>query len=112
MESEHESNLFLAIVQAQDADIAAQALKTIDIDSYQMPSVGGFLGRKNITLVIHSPSGKNDEIIEILKNACSKRVEFISFPMENAQLAIPTPTQVAVGGAAVFGLTADEVIKL
>ena len=112
MESEAESNLFLAIVQAQDADIAAQALQIIGIDSYQMPSVGGFLGRKNITLVIHSPSGKNDEIIDVLKSSCSKRVEFISLPMENAQLAIPTPTQVAVGGAAVFGLTADEIIKL
>lgn len=112
MESAEESNVFLAIVQAQDADIAQQALKTIDIDSYQMPSVGGFLGRKNITLVIHSPYGKNDEIIDILKNSCSKRVEFISLPMENAQMAIPTPTQIAVGGAAVFGLTADEIIKL
>ena len=87
-------------------------LKTIDIDSYQMPSVGGFLGRKNVTLVIHSPLGRNDEIIDILKSSCSKRVEFISFPMENAQLALPTPTQIAVGGAAVFGLTADEIIKL
>ena len=112
MESAQESNLFFAIVQAQDADIAEQALRNKDIDSYQLPSVGGFLGRKNVTLIIHSLPGKNEEIIEILKMSCSKRVEFISMPIENAQLAIPVPTQIAVGGAAVFGVSAEEIIKL
>jgi len=112
MESADESNVLLAIVQSQDADIAEQALKKIGIDSYQLPSVGGFLGRKNITLVIESPSGKNDAIIELLKSSCSQRIEFIAVPIENAQLAIPTPTQVAVGGAAVFGLTAEKIIKI
>lgn len=112
MESEDESNVLLAIVQSQDADIAEQALKEIGIDSYQLPSVGGFLGRKNITFVIESPSEKNDTIIEILKSSCSQRIEFIAVPIENAQLVIPTPTQVAVGGAAVFELTAEKIIKL
>ena len=67
MESEHESNLMMAIVQAQDADIAEHALKAINIDSYQMPSVGGFLGRKNVTLIIDAPAKRNDEIIEMAK---------------------------------------------
>ncbi len=112
MEATNESNLLFAIVQAQDADIAEQALKSMGIDSYQLPSVGGFLGRKNITLIIDSPFGKNDEIITVLKNSCSQRIEFIAVPIENAQLAIPTPTQIAVGGAAIFGVTAEDIIKL
>ena len=112
METSQESNLLIAIVQAQDADIAEQALKKINVDSYQLPSVGGFLGRKNITLIIHSSNGKNDDIIEILKNSCSQRIEFIAVPIESAQLAIPTPTQIAVGGAAIFGVTAEKIEKL
>ncbi len=112
MESVQESNLLIAVVQAQDADIAEQALKDKGIDSWQMPSVGGFLGRKNVTLIIESPIGRNEEITDILKSSCSKRVEFIAVPIENAQLAIPTPTQIAVGGAAVFGVTAEEIIKM
>lgn len=112
MESTQESNLLIAIVQAQDADFAEQALKNMEIDSYQMPSVGGFLGRKNITLIIDSPIGKNDEIIAVLKRSCSQRIEFIAVPIENAQLAIPSPTQIAVGGAAIFGVTAEDIIKL
>ena len=112
MESLQGSNLLIAIVQAQDADIAIHALKKIKIDSYQMPSVGGFLGRKNSTLIIDAPKGRNDEIIEILHNSCRQRIEFITVPIESGQQAIPTPTQIAVGGAAVFGLTAEEIIKL
>ena len=112
MESLQGSNLLIAIVQAQDADIAIHALKKIKIDSYQMPSVGGFLGRKNSTLIIDAPEGRNDEIIEILHNSCRQRIEFITVPIESGQQAIPTPTQIAVGGAAVFGLTAEEIIKL
>ena len=102
MESSQESNLLFAIVQAQDADIAQHALKSISIDSYQMPSVGGFLGRKNVTLIIDCPEERHAEVIDILKNSCCQRIEFINIPIENAQQVIPTPTQVAVGGAAIF----------
>ncbi len=112
MESTQGSNLLFAIIQAQDADIAEQALKKIGIDSYQMPSVGGFLGRKNITLIIQSPPDKNEEVTEILKMSCSQRVEFMAVPLDGAQLAIPTPTQVVVGGAAIFGITAEKIEKL
>lgn len=111
MDTSHETKLMMAIVQAQDADIAENALKAINIDSYQMPSVGGFLGRKNVTLIIDVPDGRSEEIIDILKSSCCQRIEFITVPIESAQQAIPTPTQIAVGGAAVFSLTAKKVIK-
>ncbi len=112
MESKQESNLLFAVVQALDADIAQHALKSIGVDSYQMPSVGGFLGRKNVTLIIDSPEESHEEVLHILKNSCSQRIEFINLPIENAQQAIPSPTQVSVGGAAIFELTADKIIKL
>jgi uncharacterized protein YaaQ len=112
MDSTQESNLFFAVVQAQDADIAQHALKSISVDSYQLPSVGGFLGRKNITLVIDCPQNRSNEVISILKSSCCQRIEFINIPIENPHQAIPTLTQIAVGGAAVFELTAEKVIKL
>ena len=111
MESSHESNMMVVIVQAQDADIAEHALKAVNINSYQMPSVGAFLGRKNVTLIIDASERNNEEIIEVLKNSCSQRVEFMTIPIESGQQAIPTPTQVVVGGAALFELTAEKIIK-
>ena len=111
MDTTQGTKLMMAVVQAQDADIAEHALKAINIDSYQMPSVGGFLGRKNVTLIIDAPEERSEEIIEILKGSCCQRIEFISVPIESAQQAIPTPTQIVIGGAAVFSLTAEKVIK-
>ena len=112
METPVESNVLMAVVQAQDAEIAEQALKEINIDCYQMPSVGGFLGRQNVTLLIHSPQDRNDEILDILRLSCCQRVEFAVVRMESPQYAIPAPTQISVGGAAVFELTAEKIIKL
>ncbi len=112
MESEQESNLLIAVVQSQDADIAEHALKANNITSFQLPSVGGFLGRKNVTLIIQIPEGKNETILDILHSTCSQRIEFIAVPIENAHLAIPSPTQIAVGGAAIFGISAEKSIKL
>ena len=112
MESVQESNLLIAIVQSQDADVALHALKNIGVDSYLLPSVGAFLGRKNVTLIVDTPEGRNEEILDILKRSCCQRIEFLPVPIENAQQAIPTPTQIAVGGAAVFGLSAEQIIKI
>ncbi len=111
METSTESNMVMAVVQAADADIAVQALKKADISSYQMPSVGGFLGRRNITLIIEVPQGRFDEIKEILANNCRQRIEFVAVPIESTQIAIPQPTQIPVGGAVVFGLTAERIEK-
>ena len=112
MESGQENNFLIAIVQSQDADVAVHALKNIRVESYLMPSHGAFLGRKNVTLIIDVPDGKNEEIIDILKKSCCQRIEFITVPIENAQQVIPTPTQIIVGGAAIFGLNAEKIIKL
>ena len=54
----------IAIVQAQDVDIAEESLKEININYYELPSVGGFLGRKNATLIIHSPDALKEKVLE------------------------------------------------
>lgn len=112
MESENTYNLMLAIVQAQDVDLAEQALKEIGINSYQMPSVGGFLGRKNATLIIHVVDDRQEEIMDLLGKTCRQRIEYIAVPLESAPLPLPTPTPISVGGATIFGLTAERIEKL
>jgi uncharacterized protein YaaQ len=51
METKPDNTVFLAIVQSQDIDSAEDALREIKIDSYRLPSVGGFLGRRIATLL-------------------------------------------------------------
>lgn len=112
MESENPYNVLLAIVQAQDVDLAEQAFKESGVTSYQMPSVGGFLGRKNATLIIRVPKGKADEIIDMLSKTCQQRIEYIAVPLESAPLPLPTPTPISVGGATIFGINAEMMEEL
>lgn len=106
------TNTLIAIVQSQDADLAEAALKEIDIPSYQLPSVGGFLGRKSITMVIPCAADSSDKIIEVLQKNCSQRIEFIAMPMDSQLSPIPSPTAVNIGGATIFGIESEQTIIL
>ncbi len=112
MENNPDTTVFLAIVQSQDIDSAEDALREIDIDSYRLPSVGGFLGRRNATLLIVTPPDREDQTIDILKKTCRQRIEYIAVPLESASLTLPTPTPINVGGAIVFGIDIEQFKEL
>ena len=101
-------DLLIAVVQGQDADNAIQTLADAGFGVTRLPSVGGFLGRKNATLMLGVSAEKAEEAIEILNQTCRQRVAFIAVPMENAPLPMPAPTPVTIGGANVFTLEVDH----
>ena len=74
----------------------------------RMPSVGGFLGRRNATLMIGLPKSDEDKVMGSLQKNCRQRVEYISVPLESAPLPLPAPTPVTVGGAAVFSFDVEH----
>ena len=97
-------SLCLAVVQAQDADIAEDALQALNVFVTRLPSQGAFLGRRNATLLIGSTKEQIPGILQALKENCRQRIEYISVPLESAPLPMPSPTPVTVGGATVFSL--------
>ena len=105
----NERNLLLiAIVQAQDADPTQEALESMGLTPERLPSVGGFLGRRNITLLIPLESSQSDQALECLHENCRQRVEYIAVPLESAPLPLPTPTPITIGGATIFGLEIEH----
>jgi uncharacterized protein YaaQ len=94
--------LMMVIVQAQDAEITEDALCDQGFSATRLPSVGGFLGRRNATLLIGFKKENREKVIEILKQNCRERTEYIAVPLESAPLPLPTPTPVTVGGATIF----------
>lgn len=102
------SELLIAVVQGQDAELAIEALGDADFKVTRLPSVGGFLGRKSATLMIGVNPENHDRAIEILDKTCRQRVAFIAVPMENSPLPMPAPTPVTIGGANVFTLEVDH----
>ena len=100
--------MLLAVVQDQDLDTATRALEPLGAPVVYLASSGGFLGRRNATLLIGLPAGSEEQVLEILRSACRQRIEFMTMPVEGAPMPMPAPIQVTVGGATVFALPVER----
>ena len=100
--------LMLAVVQEQDRDEATQALEALDIPVVFLFSAGGFLGRRNATLLVGLPDGQEEAALDVLKQNCRQHIEYLTMPLEGSPLPMPTPVPVTVGGATVFALPVEH----
>ncbi|HEX9117827.1 MAG TPA: cyclic-di-AMP receptor [Anaerolineae bacterium] len=100
--------LMLAVIQEQDIEATTRALEPLGASVVYMASAGGFLGRKNATLLIGLPEGRESEALKALESSCRQRVEYLTMPLEGSPLPMPTPIPVTVGGATVFTLPVER----
>ena len=100
--------LMTVVVQEQDADAAIQALKKKGIGATRLSSTGGFLGRRSSTLLIGLVAGQEETIVNVLRQNCRTRVEYVTIPLEGSPLPLPAPTPITVGGATIFVLELDH----
>jgi uncharacterized protein YaaQ len=100
--------LIAAVVQEQDVDLAARALNVLGAPIIHLGSTGGFLGRRNATLLIGLPEGMTEKAVEALQRSCRQRVEYLAIPLEGSPLPLPTPVPVTVGGATIFAIPVER----
>lgn len=100
--------LMMVVVQEQDVDLARRALEKMGAPSTHFASAGGFLGRRNATLLIGLPDGLEEKVLDALKESCHQRVEYVAIPLEGSPLPMPTPVPVTVGGATIFTLPVER----
>ena len=100
--------LMLAVVQEQDRDDATRALEVACFPVVYLFSAGGFLGRRNATLLIGLREGRDEEMFGILREKCREHIEYLTLPLEGSPLPMPTPVPVTVGGATVFALPVEH----
>lgn len=100
--------LLLAVVQEQDLEPATKALQAIGASLTYLSSAGGFLGRRNATLLIGLPFDKKTEALAALQEACRQRIEYMTLPLEGSTMPMPAPVPVTVGGATVFALPVER----
>lgn len=100
--------LMLAVVQEQDLDHAIRAITELGAPVTFLSSAGGFLGRRNATLLIGLPDGNEEVVLTSLQQTCRQRVEYLTLPMEGTPLPLPAPVPVTVGGATVFALPVER----
>lgn len=100
--------MILAVVQDQDLDTTTRALGDLGAPVVYVSSSGGFLGRRNSTLLIGLAPGDEQRVLETLRTTCRQRVEYMTMPVEGAPMPMPAPIQVTVGGATVFALPVER----
>jgi uncharacterized protein YaaQ len=65
----------------------------------QLPSSGGFLSQRNVTLLIGVPEGRERDVVSTLDRYCHRRVEHVR---PNTLLPFQNATSVNIGGATIF----------
>lgn len=100
--------LLMVVVQEQDLDPATTAVQKCGAAVTYLSSAGGFLGRRNATLLIGLPESKEQEVLSVLKETCRQRVEYMTIPLEGSPMPMPAPVPVTVGGATVFALPVER----
>ena len=104
--------LMLAVVQEQDRDEATRGLEALNLPVVFLFSAGGFLGRRNATLLVGLSDGQEDAAINVLQNTCRQHIEYLTMPLEGSPLPMPTPVPVNVGGATIFALPVEHFEEL
>ncbi|MBM3179983.1 MAG: hypothetical protein FJZ86_06480 [Chloroflexi bacterium] len=100
--------LLVAVIQDQDLETATKALQGIGASLTYLSSAGGFLSRRNATLLIGLPAEKITEAFAALQEACRQRVEYMTLPLEGSSMPMPAPVPGTVGGATVFALPVER----
>lgn len=100
--------MMLAVVQEQDRDEATQALEGLNLPVVYLFSAGGFLGRRNATLLIGLREGMEETAVQTLQETCKQHIEYLTLPLEGSPLPMPTPVPVTVGGATIFALPVEH----
>ena len=92
-------------VQLPPAD--PQALTAQGLRVTRISSSGGFLGRRNITLLIGLAASQEEAAVSTLSNSCKQRVEYLATRLEGAPYHLPLSTPITIGGATIFTLKVD-----
>jgi monovalent cation:H+ antiporter, CPA1 family len=94
--------MMAVIIQEQDFENVVSGLSNLGFSVARLPSAGGFLSRRNVTLLIGIQEGREEVAVRSLRNSCSKRVEYLSSPIKNMPIPISAPNTITVGGAVIF----------
>ncbi len=105
------NRLMTAIIQEQDVENATDALGKLGVHITRLASTGGFLGRRNTTLLIGLSAGQEESIVRTLAQTCRRRVEYVATPIEGSPLPFPSPTPITVGGAIIFTIDVERFVE-
>jgi len=96
------THLMAVVIQEQDFENVVSAMNNTGFSIARLPSTGGFLSRRNVTLLIGLQQGREASAVRILQNSCRKRVEYLNQPIQNSPIPLGVPASITIGGATIF----------
>ncbi len=94
--------MMVVIIQEPDLEDALKALSRAGFGVDHLPSTGGFLNKRNITLLIGIPKGRETDILPILEAACEGRIQHLRLSHQKSPLSFFRPIPIEVGSATIF----------
>lgn len=103
--------LVIAIVHERDKHKVSDALLEAGHKFTIVASTGGFLRDGNVTFLVGTEAANVDNVIEIVRQWCSAREQYITQPLPDAIApagAMVSPVKVCVGGAIIFVVDVEK----
>ena len=117
--------LVIGIINSDDANDLLAEITKASFQATKLSTSGGFLRAGNSTLLIGVEEGnvtvlvgveddKVQEVVDIFKTCCSRRTQMIPTapPYLGEGFISAAPVQVTIGGATLFIIDLEEMIKL
>ncbi len=108
------TKLVVSIVHSDDADPLIAALRDAGFSSTKISTTGGFLREGNATILIGTEEDKVRSVLDIIQRNCHTRTQYVNpLPpvMEPGELYMPNPIEVQVGGAVIFVLDVERLVR-
>jgi CPA1 family monovalent cation:H+ antiporter len=102
------TELMAVIVQESDVEKITDALNQLGNSVTRLSSFGGFLGRKNTTLMVGIPEGQEEQIIEAIEANSSQRIEVVP----SSTVITDQENLITVQGATFFKFDVDRFEEL
>ncbi|MEA5152782.1 MAG: cyclic-di-AMP receptor [Oscillospiraceae bacterium] len=114
METGKSGKLLLAVLQGDDYERVVTELNRGGFYATLLNSVGGFLKKRSVTIMVGLESEKLDAAIAIIKKCAGERIDTVyQKPMiirePNMNISPVIPVNMPCGGAAVFVLDMDRM---
>lgn len=106
--------MVISIVHSDDADQLMTALRDGGFSSTKISTTGGFLREGNATILVGAEEDRVPNLLEVIKRNCHTRTQYVNpLPpvMEPGELYMPNPVEVQVGGAVIFVLDVEQLVK-
>lgn len=106
--------LVIGIINNDDANDLLAEITKASFQATKLSTSGGFLKMGNVTVLVGVEDEKVDEVVEIFRTCCSRRTQMIPTapPYLGEGFVSAAPVQVTIGGATLFIIDVDKMIKL